>query len=92
MSESFNINSVFDFVERLALVAPFFIDERAAIQAESALWYARAVVESKDRRQRPGPLDFTGDQQYVLASVSAPDTFLCARGHQDDSRESAEPP
>jgi hypothetical protein len=48
-SESFNVSSVFDFVERLALVAPFFLDQRTAIQAESVLWYARAIVESEDR-------------------------------------------
>jgi hypothetical protein len=48
-SGSFNVSSVFDFVDRLALVAPFFLDERTAIQAESVLWYARAIVESEDR-------------------------------------------
>jgi hypothetical protein len=47
-AESFGVSSVFQFVERLALVAPLFLDERAAIQAESVLWYARSIIDSEE--------------------------------------------
>jgi hypothetical protein len=47
-ADSFHASSVFEFVDQLALVAPLFLDERTAIQAESVLWYAHAVVERED--------------------------------------------
>jgi hypothetical protein len=36
-----------EFVERLSLAAPVFVDERSAIQAEAVLWYAREIIKSE---------------------------------------------
>jgi hypothetical protein len=46
-AEQFGVNSVSEFIENLARVAPLFLDDRAAIQAEAVLWYAKAIVESE---------------------------------------------
>jgi hypothetical protein len=47
--DSLNAGSVFEFVDRLAMVAPFFLDEKKVAQAEPVLWYARYIVGSEER-------------------------------------------
>jgi hypothetical protein len=51
--ESFNVSSVFEFVDRLAVAAPLFLDERIALQAEAVLWDARDCRE-RGVAGRPG--------------------------------------
>jgi hypothetical protein len=46
-AEQFGATSVFELIESLSRVAPLFLDDRTAIQAEAVLWYARVIVESE---------------------------------------------